>query len=574
MTYSFLNLQKQSYTTGAGCSVTAGIPTAQGFVEVIRKDYPRSYERAAKKTYPDCMSMLSNSEQRDILSKYVDNTKINWGHIALAQLVKFGYVDRVLTTNFDSLLFQACALLKEFPAVYDFAASQTFQPEKVPEKAIYYLHGQRTGFVLINTPSAFKKHSKTLAPVFEDAGRDRVWLVIGYSGENDPVFDHLAKVPCFDNKLYWVGYQDNEPASHLRTRLLIEGKDAYYVNGFDADTFLVTLSQMLECFPPDLVSKPFSYLENLFGTLTSYTSPRISAQLDAMQYARKFVRDAIEKIEPIQTDVLQGWADFLGGDFEKVIELQKKYSDNMHPEVADAIASAFMMQGADTVDQIRTKRGVEADALFEQAYQKYEAAVQIKPDKYEAFGNWGTALTSQARTKSGAEADALFEQAYQKYKAVLQIKPDEYEVFFNWGTALANQAGIKSGAEANALFEQAYQKYEAAVQIKPDDYEAFFNWGLALTSQARTKSGAEADALFEQAKDIFLRAEALLKGFAAYTIACIEALQENEQDCYQWLIISKNVGRLPGKLHLQRDSDLDFVRHTKWFQELIEDLDS
>ncbi len=99
----------------------------------------------------------------------------------------------MLSTNFDLLVVRACALLNEFPAIYDFAASQLFKAPDIPRKAVIYLHGQYTGFVLINTEEDFDRHTHLLEPVFEDAGRGRVWMVVGYSGENDPVFNHLAR---------------------------------------------------------------------------------------------------------------------------------------------------------------------------------------------------------------------------------------------------------------------------------------------------------------------------------------------------------------------------------------------
>ena len=189
--------KKCSVLIGAGCSVTAGIPTAQGFVDIIKERHPRDYERADPKTYPNCMAQLSIDEQRSLIAEHVDKAKINWAHIALAQLMKAGYVDRVLTTNFDPLVMRACALVGIYPATYDLAASQHFEPDKVPDQAIFHLHVQRTGFILLNNEKALKEHSEKLAPIFEDAGRGRIWLVAGYSGENDPVFAHLANVDCF-----------------------------------------------------------------------------------------------------------------------------------------------------------------------------------------------------------------------------------------------------------------------------------------------------------------------------------------------------------------------------------------
>ena len=106
--------RKCTLLIGAGCSVTAGIPTAKGFVEIIEKDYTRAFKRARTKTYAHCMAELSLGERRDFIAGYVDKARINWAHIAIAQLMKAGFVDRVLTTNFDLLVVRACALLGRF----------------------------------------------------------------------------------------------------------------------------------------------------------------------------------------------------------------------------------------------------------------------------------------------------------------------------------------------------------------------------------------------------------------------------------------------------------------------------
>ncbi len=142
-----------------------------------------------------------------MIARYVDKAQINWAHLCMALLMQSGYVDRVLTTNFDLLVVRACAVLGVFPAVYDFATSQLLKRADIPGQAVFYLHGQRTGFVLMNTDEDMNKHAKLLGPVFDDAGSGRVWVVVGYSGENDPVFGHLAEVQRFDNGLFWIGYQ-------------------------------------------------------------------------------------------------------------------------------------------------------------------------------------------------------------------------------------------------------------------------------------------------------------------------------------------------------------------------------
>ena len=202
------------------------------------------------------MAELLVAERHDLISHYINNARLNWAHLAIAQLLKHGFVDRVLTVNFDPLVMRACALVGVFPAVYDFAASQYFKPDFIARQSVFYLHGQHTGFVVLNTESEVERLSQHLGPVFTDSARGRVWIVAGYSGENDPVFDHLAKIERYDNGLYWICYNDNPPQTHVQDRLLVAGKDCFCLQGFDADDFFVTLAQGLECFPPDLSKLP------------------------------------------------------------------------------------------------------------------------------------------------------------------------------------------------------------------------------------------------------------------------------------------------------------------------------
>ena len=491
--------KKCTLLIGAGCSVTAGIPTAKGFVGIIEKDYTRAFKRAKTKTYAHCMAELSLGERRDLIADYADKAKVNWAHIAIAQLMKAGFVDRVLTTNFDLLFVRACALLGQFPAVYDFAASQLFKAADIPDQAVFYLHGQRTGFVLMNTEDECKRHSELLAPVFEDAGKGRVWLVVGYSGENDPVFDHLAKVPRFDNKLYWIVYKDDEPAAHVRQYLLVNGKDAFYVKGFNADDFFVTLAQKLNSFPPDFVSKPFSHLDSLLEMITPYTLPEETTQVDVTDETRKLIRTAIdtqENAQKTQSKELLSRTYLMEGKYDEVIALLTKETRGLPPKYTKLVSWAYIMQGNSLFDKAKTKKGDEADRLFALAVKKYQAALKIKSDYHEALNNWGLVLSSQAKTKKGKKTDRLFTLAMKKYQEALEIKPDYHKALYNWGLALFSQAKTKTGKKADHLFTLAVKKYQGALEIKPDYHEALNNWGLALFSQAKTKTGKKADHLF------------------------------------------------------------------------------
>ena len=430
--------------------------------------------------------------------------------------MKHGQVDRILTTNFDPLVVRACALVGEFPAVYDLAASQRFDPEKVPEKAVFYLHGQRTGFVLVNTQPDGEAQAERLAPVFEDAGRGHMWIVAGYSGENDPVFTTLAQISSFDYPLYWIGYEREVPPQHVKEKLLGPNRHAFYVNSSGADEFFIEVAKGLDCFPPEFVGRPFSHLDTLLERLTPFPLPDQAAEYDVRP--RRLIRAAIKRYEPrgegakpadetvtpedtadFSAETLQATTALMAGDYVRVLALQPRSGRTMPAELVDSVSWAYVMQGNELKAQAERQQGEKADQLFAQAGEQYAAALAIKPDMHEALNNWGSALWMQAERQQGEEADQLFVQAGEKYAAALEIKPDAHEALYNWGNALVVQAKRQQGEEADQLFVQAGEKYAAALAIKPDAHGALCNWGGALTMQAERQQGEEADQLLAQA---------------------------------------------------------------------------
>lgn len=564
--------RKACLLIGAGCSVKAGIPVASGFVERIRAKHPHKYASARKKTYPYCMEQLLPDEQRALIAEFVDKAEINWVHICIALLVQNGYVDRILTTNFDPLVIRACALLNIYPSVFDFAASQVYRPADIAGDAVFHLHGQRSGFIMLNTEEQLEKQKKSLKPVFEDASRGRTWIVVGYSGENDPVFQNLAEVEVFGGGLYWVGYKDNPPGTHVYSSLLNDKeKRAFLIEGYDADRFFIELSGRLGCFPPALVSKPFSHLESCLSMLTEFPLTDTD-QKDVMADAMAKIAKAKKELEDVQDIAADATRLFMEGKYEEVLQFESSIGDN--PGIEDTVAWAYIGLGNRLSNQARTKSNSEADRLFDLAGQKYDAALKIKPDRHEALYNWGNALADQAMTKSGSDADRLFDLAGQKYDAALKIKPDKHVALNNWGVALDDQARAKPGPDADRLFDLARKKYDAALAIKPDFYEALNNWGISFCDQAKTKSGSDAEKLYERAVKKLMKCEEIQGGLATYNLACVEALRGNEDECRSWLFKSKESGGLPDPDHLRTDTDFISVRDKQWFKDLLAELET
>lgn len=149
------------------------------------------------------------------------------------------------------------------------------------------------------------------------------------------------------------------------------------------------------------------------------------------------------------------------------------------------------------------------------------------------------------------------------------IRKIESTTYFTWGNALGYWARQKSAAEQDRLLSEAFDKYAEAVRINPDLYVAFNNWGNHLISWAQQKSDEERERLFEDAFLKFIQAEQIKPGFAAYNLACLCALRGNAVEALQWLVKSKEAGKLPNREHIVNDKDLESIREMEEFRRII-----
>ena len=307
---------------GAGVSIEGGIPGSRGIVRDIKKKHPSLYKQAKPKMYSDLMNLLPPRHSQALINRYFDNSKINMANLYIAQLCRAKYIDRILTTNFDPLFTQACTLLRQDISIYDLADCREFRSFDIVEPAALYLHGRRAGFKRFNTPAECNSRRDTLKQIFDQSGQNRVWIVVGYSGQNDPVLDHLASIKSFDSSLYWVCYKNEDPPRHVRTRLLADNNWTYELKGYTADSFFVTLAQRLNCFLPDFIR---------------YSTPKTRDDLDKLApYGGQFHNNGFK------VDFMPFDPDQLPVPGKKVPKQESRIPDNAHGSLP---ASQELSQG-------------------------------------------------------------------------------------------------------------------------------------------------------------------------------------------------------------------------------------
>lgn len=506
------NLPKPIVFLGAGASKTGGVPLAKEIVEDILRKFQKNPKirdvKEEDKTYPKLMGHLTPFDRNELLKEYINKAKINVTHIYLAQLIVSGYVDYVLTVNFDNLLLRALALYNEFPPTYDMAILKDITTASFKEKSVFYLHGQHHGLWLLNTDEEMAKVNGIIPPILHSIKNNRIWIFIGYGG-TDPIFDHVKALAArFDNGLYWVTYNSNSPAENVCKELLDrDNSNTFLIKGYDSDSFMLKLNTALGLPQPEIIDKPFSALKKSLENIVDID--------DQDHY-----KGAKERLEIAKSNVSKAISQFEHGDVELVADLKNEIDiDLLKKEIIDARIeeklddgniSYLMNRAAGTNDPsikelmsfLLNDKGVslyhsaQKDRSI-QGYWKsidfYKQSIDYHPTEY-AFHNWGLALQNIAELTNNV---TLLNESCQRYKSAIEIAPKFSDAYFNWGNALIDLAALTNNEN---LYKESIGKFREAVAINPDDDNSYHNWGFALISLGNLTGDVD---LFRQSSEMF-----------------------------------------------------------------------
>ncbi|NQU53605.1 MAG: SIR2 family protein [Bacteroidetes bacterium] len=536
------NQNKPIFFLGAGASKTGDIPLAKDIIADILEKYADA--PAIKKlkedeiSYSKLMECLQPNERDVLLKGYIDKAKINVTHIYLAQLIKNDFVDYVLTVNFDNLMLRALALFNEFPSTYDMAILNDIPTTAFNKKSVVYLHGQHHGLWLLNTEDEMDKVKNTVPSIFDSIKNKRPWVFIGYSGD-DPIFDHVKNIARFDNGLYWVTYKDNDPSKRVQDFLKTRNKNAFIIKGFDSDAFMLKLNNELELEQPEIIGKPFTSIKEMLNNIVDINDDEhFKGVKERLEISKNQVETAIQQFEK--------------GKVESTKNIKKSSEvDLLKKEIIDLLVKEdYENENIERIENVATQlNNNEINSLLA-----------------DLFFNWGTDLGKLAETKEENEKDQLYHQAFEKFQRAVEIKPDYHDAFFNWGTDLGNLADTKEGKEKDQLYHQAFEKFQRAVEIKPDMHKAFSNWGTDLGNLAETKEGKEKEQLYHQAFEKYQRAVEL--GGEVYNLSCGYALKKDKENALFYLNMSLEKKEITVDF-VNEDTDWNYFKDDLDFKELL-----
>jgi hypothetical protein len=480
---------------GAGCSKSAGIPLAPELIHEINEKYVERCRRAAKGrelNYGGCMKLLTVNERRDLLSPYLEKAKVNWGHLAIAQLMAAGFIERVLTVNFDNFLVRACGLLGIHPAIYDFATAPTDDRSVLVSPSIVHLHGQGYGVKLMNTVEETRAHAQLIAPVVRQSLNEHPLIVIGYSGNADDLFSVFQQGHRDQETLYWLGYE-NKPPEHVLS--FLEGKSyASFIGGSDSDLTLMEIARAVPCWPPMTFIDPAGHLLEMIGQVAEFPSRAASKST---------------------LDLLADLRDRLGAKRE---ELRSSANAEVIASILEGVPESILAQKGADKDEIRSAKKV-LTGKESQRNRELSAWAAIS----RAYD-----LDELAKSKTDKDARKLWDEAEGLLREAYFLAPKIPTILDNWAALLLEKGyRQKDPAVRKLILEQAREKLTLLLEINPGD---------------------------------------------TYNLACLEAIEGNLMQCRKNLEVAEAAGKLPDIALMISDQQLDAVKKTDWFKQMISRL--
>lgn len=615
---------------GAGASKSGNVPLANEIAEEIRRNYEDSPQikllQEHEKDYATLMSCLQPNERNKLLKSYVDKAQINVTHIYLAQLVTQGYIDYVLTVNFDNLMLRALALEGYHPPTYDLAILKDFTTAPFHEKSVLYLHGQHHGLWLLNTAEEMNKVKDVVSPILNRVTPERAWIIVGYSG-TDPIFNHIVELGNFDNGLYWVGYLESPPALNVQESLLEKANsNSSLVEGYDSDSFFLTLNSRLQKLEnadrPKLEEMGYTFLKDplIFDNPFTYLKDKTISNIkdidcgndkeghfvgvkERLEIIKDQVDKAINLFDKGKTNELKGLGKRLKSDsikkeislriankdFEKIAELESKLEEHNDPDLKTSLANLYASWGLDLFDKAVIKACTEKEATLIDSCKKFETAESIysaRKDLFKVYNNWGNSLFSLANLKpihtdqEKQEKIKFIDLSIEKYTAAIELLKNEEDgkggtetkiknpelVYLNLAFALKTKAEINIVANKEDLLDKSNDYYSLATTRNRKDSAAFNNWGIVLLELANLKTGADKKKFLKKAEQKLLKAKSL--DGKVYPLACVYALQGKKSDALDTLAASFNNKEITVSFVLH-DKNLKNFIHEPEFKNLI-----
>ncbi len=385
-----------AFFLGAGASFESGIMLAGQMMKIFKDEIfdthcpelttdkekadwlkKQDWHKSGREEY-GCLfekAFETKTERQRFIENMIADKAPSFGYVILADLLLRNYVNTVLTTNFDDLVYiSSTTFTGNRPIVYAYGILASEMKMLSNHSKVLKLHGDYLYSNIVNTSDEMYKQSQALKEPYNDTKEAISSLnmerqvrtvfdnfgvvVVGYSGGDKTVMELLDNVSK-DNGFYWCyvkGYEPDEEVCNL-----VHSKNGKFIEieGFDA--LMKGISDVTEFKIEDLLESIDERKEMLIETYLKYNPDYTRNALKDYENLLKHEINQKKKDYFSATDYLVlGDSDFKNGNYLKA---EKYYSNAI--EINPNKAEYYYKLGVLLFPE--KTRWNEADELFEKA---------------------------------------------------------------------------------------------------------------------------------------------------------------------------------------------------------------
>jgi len=498
---------------GAGASRQSGIITAGEMIRVfkervfgeccpdeIRTDEERERWLDEQTWYKnegsEYCKMFEQFEPKEIgrqryIESIVEGHEPSFGYVVLANLIASNYINTIITTNFDDLVYSACTSYTGIrPIVYAYGVLASEMRVTAERPKVLKLHGDFLYSALKNTDREIAAQDPNMARQLTQILSEYGLVVVGYSGGDDSIMKILSGISD-KNDLYWCTTRGEEPNEAVAKLLKEKRGFAVEIAGFDE-----MMSEIREIVGFD-VSKMFGsmqerqdhIIEKIKNFASTYSIDILSEIVDALQNQATQAAAGQQQIKKIQALDLYTKA-------TKALDAgELALSEKLHREVIALTPSDARAHNDLGVTLLRSGRYEEAEKLFRKA-------IKIFPNYVLGFSNLGIALS-----RAPATSPATRDEAEASFRTALRLDPKFIDALH----------GLVLLLRTHQRYGEALKIAERELEVKPQNKSNLITLAAihkALGDEVNSQACAD-------------QVRALLKPDEWYNLACLESVSGN-----------------------------------------------
>lgn len=534
---------------GAGASVAAGIKTAGQMMndfreKILTRDCPTITDKKTQTKWlrDNILSKGTGNEysklfeyfertpkgRQNYVSKLLKGKEPTFGYAMLSSLIARGFVNTILTTNFDDMVFIGCTKFSGVrPVIYAYGIMATEMKFSSPHPKILKIHGDYLYSALANTEiemSQFNQDPNMRAQV-TSALDEYELIVFGYGGNDESVMKILASYPP-NKEFYWCHKRGEIPSQSVLE--LIEAKNGSLVaiEGFDEamyDIYKIVdfeLDEVLASYE-ERRSEILKYI-NEFDR--KYPTKIVEVAIEEAK------QESVSKIKP----VLTSWMDyFLAGydAFAKNDSLEAERFYRRAIELNPNNAEVYNNLGVVYFDD--ESRHIEAE-------RAYRRAIELKPDFAAPYGNLGRLLARDPSRQT---------EAIEAVKRAVELDPSNSSHYNGLGNRFLDQGQV----------EEAIEAFKKGIELNSQEPNILLSLGSAFKKLGDTES----------AKLQAEKARKLLKKEDLYLLACYHGVKEEVKECLENLELAIHHNPYL-KNSVKMDHEFDWIRENPRFKQLVD----